>query len=212
MAKKNPKGITMLTPEFRVSYPAVFEPKFNKLSKQMEYSIVALFKKGQDLSKLLAAADKVTKERWAKKVPKKFKNPFKDQAEAEKENEETGETFMPDGYKKGAIMLRMKTKEMPEIRDLKNQKKPITDPAEFYAGCYAIADVYINSYDIEDGMSTGVSVSLNSLLKTRDGDPFSGKRKAEEAFAAIEADEDEEESTDSDDDDEDDDDGHNPFA
>ena len=46
------------TPEFRVSFPVVFKPKKNDLSGEDEYSIVALFPKGADLTALKNAAAK----------------------------------------------------------------------------------------------------------------------------------------------------------
>lgn len=188
MAKKR-KGISLVTPKFRVSFPKVFEPEFNNLSKKDEYSISALFDKNEDISELKNAARKVCEDAWGpdpKRWPKKWKNPFKDQLEAEKENED-GSSFMPDGYVKGATMIRMKSKNQPGVVDKK--KKPILDAEEFYAGCYARADVYISVYEVEDGLSVGVSVSLNHLQKVADGEPFSGRRKAEDAFSAIEGDE-----------------------
>lgn len=190
MAKS--KGITLVTPKFRVSFPKIFTPEFNKLSKKDEYSVVALFEKGQDISKLVDAAMKVAKESWGenpKKWPKKWKNPIKDQAEREKEDDDTGAKSMPEGYVKGAKMIQFKSKNKPGI--IGKKKEPIEDEEEFYAGCYARASVFVNTFNFEDGMNTGVTFSLNHLQKVADGEPLSGRRKAEDCFEAIESDEDE---------------------
>lgn len=179
------KGITLVTPVFRVSFPKVFKPEYNKQSKRDEYSVVALFDPTEKLTAIKEAMMTVAKEAWGpdpKKWPKKWKNPIKDQAVREKENDD-GTKSMPDGYVKGAYMITAKSKNKPGVVD--GKKMPIEDEENFYAGCYARANVYINTYDIDDGLSVGVSVSLNHLQKVKDGEPFSGRRKAEECFEAI---------------------------
>lgn len=199
----------MVTPPFRVSFPKVFKPEYNKLKKCDQYSVVALFPPGEKLEAMKEAARKVCIERWGdnpKKWPKKLKSPFKDQGEREKEDEETGAKFMPDGYVKGSLMVTMTSKNQPGVVDKKKQE--ITDAEDFYAGCWARANVYIQSYDVEDGMSTGVSVSLNHLQKMKDDDPFSGRPKAEDCFEAIADDGDEVAAVPSEEEDE----GANPFA
>jgi len=179
-------GITIVTPKFRVSFPKVFKPEFNKLAKRDEYSVVALFELDQDISAIKDAAMKAAKEAWGdnpKKWPKKWKNPLKDQGEREKEDDK-GVMQLPDGYTKGATMITMKSKNKPGVVD--QQKKEIVDESEFYAGCYARANVYINVFNVEDGLNQGISISLNHLQKVADGEPFSGRRKAEDSFEAIE--------------------------
>lgn len=186
------KGVTLVTPKFRVSYPKVFKPEYNKLAKRDEYSVVALFPKGADLEKMKEAALEVGKAMFGpnpKKWPKNFKSPFKDQGEREKENDD-GTTALPDGYVKGAVMVQMKSKNKPGLID--QQKNPIEDESEFYAGCWARANVYISAYEIDGGVNRGVSIALNHLQKVADGDPFSGRPKAEEVFEAIEESGDEE--------------------
>lgn len=189
MAKKMP-GRQFSTPRFRVSYPKLFTPEFNKLSKKDEYSLVALFPAGEKLSEMKDIAKQLCEETWGpnfKKWPKNLKTPFKDQGEREKEKDD-GVKFMPEGYVKGSLMLQMKSKNQPGIVDRK--LKPVIDPDKVYAGVWAIADVYIQTYDIEDGMSCGVSVSLNHIQIVKDDEPLSGRRKAEDSFSAIEDDED----------------------
>ena len=204
MAEKK-KGITLVTPKFRVSFPKVFKPEYNKLSKRDEYSVVALFPKGETLDKMKEAAMEVGKAMFGpnpKKWPKNFKSPFKDQGEREKENDD-GTKFLPDGYVKGNLMIQMKSKNKPGLID--KQKNKIEDESEFYAGCWARANVYIQAFEIDGGVNRGVSVSLNHLQKVADGDPFSGRPKAEEVFEAIEDDEEVSEDTETEDD------GESPF-
>lgn len=180
---------SIITPVFRVSYPNVFRPKLNQLSKKEEYSLVALFKVGEDLSKLKAAAHAAIVAKWGedqKKWPRKngvnaIRSPFRDQAEREKELED-GRKQMPDGYVKGAFFLTLKCYRQPGIVDQK--REPIIDETQFYAGCWARAELAAFAY--ETAGNYGVSFWLNNLQKAKDDEPFSGRRKAEDAFEAIE--------------------------
>lgn len=179
-----------LTPEFRVSFPYVFKAQLNKLSGKEEYSLQALFPPNADLSKLKAAAQEAIKEKWgpdSSKWPKNLKNPFRDQAEKEKEIDDgKGGTkkVMPDGYVKGAIFLTLKSKQKPGVVDQKVED--IIDPSVFYAGCWARATVSCYAYD--QAGNRGVSFGLGNIQKTRDGDPFGGRTKASEDFVPIQDD------------------------
>jgi hypothetical protein len=176
---------SIITPEFRVSYPAVFTAKKNDLNDKMEYSVVALFPKGADLSKLKAAAQEAAEKKWGKKIPKNLRSPFRDQGERAKEVEDDkGQTQMvlPAGYEEGAIFMTLKSSERPGIIDGKLQ--PIIDAESFYAGVWAKASVRAYAYDAKGNV--GVSFGLRNLQKVRDDDPLTGKRKAEDEFSAIE--------------------------
>lgn len=179
---KDPSLSSIITPTFRVSYPNVFEAKANSLNGKLEYSVVALFKEKEDLSALKAAATAAIKAKWGDKVPKKLKSPFRDQGEREKED-----GSLPDGYVKGAVFINLKSTRQPGILDQK--KQAILTAERFYAGCYARADVSCFAYEFrnEQGIviSTGVSFGLNNLQLVADGEPFSGRRKAEDAFEPI---------------------------
>lgn len=195
----------VITPEFRVSYPKVFQPEKNDLNGQMEYTLTALFKKGEDLSRLKKAAEEACEKKWGKdkaKWPKNLKNPFRDQGEKEKEIEtvekkkivgEDGvskivevkviKLVMPVGYEKGAMFLNLKSKQRPGIVD--QQMNDIIDPVEFYGGCYARASIQASAYDQKG--NKGVSFWLQNLQKIRDGESFGGRMKPQEDFEPIEA-------------------------
>lgn len=174
----------VMTPVFRVSYPNVFTPRKNDLNGKDEYSLVALFKKGEDLTKLRAAATAAIVKKWGEnknKWPKKMRSPFRDQAEREKENDD-GQMVMPEGYEKGAFFLNLKSTRKPGCINQKNE--PIIDGEEFYAGCWARATVVAFAYDNKGNQ--GVSFGLNNVQKYRDDDPLSSRRKAEEEFSPVE--------------------------
>lgn len=175
----------VMTPVFRVSYPNLLKPKLNDLSKKMQYSVVALFKKGEDLSKLRAAAQAAIVAKWGadkNKWPDKLRSPFRDQAERAKKDPETGKRSLPQGYEEGAIFLTLNSDQRP---GLVNQKlEDIIDESDFYAGCYARATVRAFAYDQKG--NRGVSFGLQNVQKFADGESLSGRTKAQDDFAPVE--------------------------
>ncbi len=171
--------LNAVTPVFRVSYPNVFKAKFNSLSKKEEFSVQALFKKGQNLDGLRAAANAACVKKWGADQAKwpKLKSPFRDQADRVKDGK------LPDGCEEGAIFMTYKSDKAPAIRDAANVSF-ITEPSKFYAGCWARASVYAMAYDVNG--ARGVTFLLNHLQFSHDGESFSGRPSVEDAFEAIE--------------------------
>lgn len=166
---------TVMTPEFRVSYPNIFEPKLNELSGKMEYSLVALFTKGADLSALKKAAEAAIVEKWGAdktKWPKNLRSPFRDQGEKES-----------DGYVPGAIFVTLKSNQKPGVVDANVQ--PIIDPSQIYAGCYGRATV--RAYAYSNKGNNGVAFGLQNFQKTRDGESLTGRLKPEQEFQPLPA-------------------------
>ena len=165
----------IMTPRFRVSFPNVFRPgKAMQEGAEPKFGLVMLFKKGEDLSALKAAAAQAVVDKWGAdqaKWPKNLKSPFRDQAEKEGE-----------GYEAGAIFITATSKQKPGLVDARNQ--PIIDESEFYAGCYARATVRAFAYD--KAGNRGVAFGLQNIQKMAEGELLSGRRKAEEEFEPIE--------------------------
>lgn len=171
------------TPKFRVSYPNVFEAKKNDLTGKMEYSIVALFKKGENLDALKkAVTDEIEKKLGPDKSkwPKNLRSPFRDQGERKKVTDD-GKEIMPDGYEEGAIFLNLKSNQRPGVVD--QNVKPIMDAAEFYAGCYAHATITASYYDQKG--NKGVSFWLQNIQKLGEGEPLGGRTRPEADFAPV---------------------------
>lgn len=169
----------VITPKFRVSYPNVFAAKKNDLNGKDEYSLVALFAPGEDLSTLKAAAKAAIVEKWGadqSKWPSNLKSPFRDQGEKEKSG------VMPDGYVKGATFITLKSNQKPGLVD--GNRQAIIDPSAFYAGCYARASVRFFAYDQKG--NRGVSCSLQNLQKMGEGESLSGRVSAEAEFSPVE--------------------------
>jgi len=151
-----------MTPAFRVSYPNVFRPKKNDLSGKEEYSLVALFKKGEDLDELKKAAQAAMEDKWGSdksKWPKNIRSPFRDQGERE-----------AAGYEEGAVFINLKSNQKPGLVDAK--LVDIIDDAEFYAGCWARATVRAYAYDQKG--NKGLAFGLQNIQKLRDDAPLGG--------------------------------------
>lgn len=182
---------SVTTPTFRVSYPSVFQPRYNKLSKKNEYSLEGLFefkKDSPEMASLKAAANNACIKKWGPDqskwpkptAPKVFQSPFKDQVEKAKDGKQ------PEGTTAGNVFMRFKcdsTKHKPAVVD--NNRQEIIEESKFYAGCYARANV--NAFAYNEAGNIGVSFGLNALQFVKDGQPFSGRPTVEEAFEPIAA-------------------------
>jgi hypothetical protein len=158
------------TPEFRVSFPAVFKPKAFE-QQEAKYSIVMLFDKRVDLKDLKRAALNAAIEKWGPKEGwPKIRLPFKNGDEKQD----------LQGYP-GTIVVNASSKQRPGVVDKAVQ--PILDESQFYAGCYARATLIAFAYD--KAGNRGIGFALQNIQKLRDGEPFSGRKKAEEEFDAV---------------------------
>ena len=174
----------VLTPEFRGMYVHLFETQEADNGSKF-YSIEALFSEGADLSRLKADATRAVKERWGAdpaKWPKNLRSPFRDQGDFDKE-----------GYTPGAQLCRFKRLAdfgAPGVVDASAQS--IIDPAQVYSGAYYRATVRAFAYPNPKNPNAskqipGVSFGLEHVQKTRDGEPASGRVRAEDAFEPIAA-------------------------
>ncbi len=194
----------VLTHEFRVSFPAMFTPKAFE-QQEPKYSLVMLFDKkinlkkpatnkaGQPLSvSMWDAAQNAINEKWPdpKTRPKNLRMPFRDGAERSD----------TPGYD-NCVFITASNKNQPGL--VNQSRQPILNERDFYAGCYARAELIAFAYD--KAGNRGVSFSLQNVQKLRDGEPFSGRKAAEDVFDAVEDGSDNEENYGSSDSDNDDD-------
>lgn len=175
--KKKKKKDFILTPMFRVSFPSIVDR--NDMSEK--YQITMLFKKGTDLSELVAAAKKAREERWPKGQPKGFMNPF-----MKVDDMDADERY--DGYEDGMVVIRAKASYRPGVVD--SSKPPNTIDLEemdtfLYGGMYARAAVSAFTFAHKSG-NKGVSFGLNAIQIVKDGEPLGSRVSAEEAFADVE--------------------------
>lgn len=173
-AKMSIESKKCITPEFRVSFPAVFKPKAFE-GQEAKFGVTMIFPKKTDLNSLKKIARNAATEKWgpdAKKWPK-FKYPtFRDG------DEEKGD----DPSYADSIFCTAKSKLQPGLVDSKRQA--ILNERDFYAGCFARAEIIAYAYDTAG--NRGIGFSLQNIQKTRDGDRLSGRKDAEDVFDEVE--------------------------
>jgi hypothetical protein len=184
-AKEKKSTRTITTPIGIVCFAQVFNPKRFQPGQDAKYSMLLVFNKekikadkawlalrnavqtaavekfGADEAKKLAARGKLTL-------------PWRDGAEYE----EYGEPFSDK-----TVMLKLSSTAAPGI--VNGALRPILDDSEFYSGCMARATAAVWPYDTAG--NKGVTLLLNNIQKTADGERLAGsKRAAEEDFDATE--------------------------
>ncbi len=183
---------TVTTVMFRASYPNLFKPKKNDLNGKDEYSVVALFPKGADLSNIRKAIEAAGIKKWGadkKKWPKPLRLPLRDQKERAKEDE-NGKMILPPGHEEGAFFLNLKSTVAPGIVDANVQQ--ILDESEIYPGVWLKAN--INAFAYDNKGNKGISFGLNHIQKVKDGESLGGGRgRAADAFTAVQVESDSEE-------------------
>lgn len=165
------------TPIFRVSFPSVFEassyeggaPKFSVCA----VFTPALFTPNDKLlwEAMKALADEVSVEKFKKKLaqlPANFKKPFRD-------GEEKADL---EGFGEGKVFCNLSSKMRPGIID--RDRTIITNPEDFYPGCYARATITAYAYD---NVGKGVAFGLQNLQKIKDGDRLDSRTDAADDFS-----------------------------
>lgn len=166
-----------ITPEFRMSFPNLSEPKGFEGGEE-KYGLTMLFEKAVDIKGLKQIVFNAISEKWGPdrtKWPKGLRLPFRDG--------DTEENYKDkEGYA-GCIFVRATSKRQPGMVD-KNLKPILNIDEAFYGGCYARAEVLAFPYDRAG--NKGVALSLQNVQKLRDGKPFSGRKAAQDVFDAVE--------------------------
>ena len=170
----------------RFNYAHVFSPhKFDDDEGEGKYFATLIIPKTD--KKAVALINKAIQEamaeakdkKWGGKVPpaSKLALPLRD-------GDEDNEKDAPE--LKGCYYMRAKSSQKPQVVDKRQQ--PITDPSEFYSGCYGYASIVFLGYD--HAGNKGVGCYLNNLMKTKDGESLGGGSSADEDFADVEIEED----------------------
>lgn len=201
---KKQKQIT--TPVFRLSFANLFEAKKvdeKDAQAKAKFNLVMLYKDkskpqfancqdidAADLAPLKALVRDAVVEKfgpdttkWPTKVvgtnpqtgapiiASALKMPFRDGAEK-------GHI---DGYLPGMTFCSASTTMRPAIVD--HNMQPIIIPSDIYSGCYCRASITAYYYKVKG--NEGIAFGLRNVQKVRDGEPFSGRSKAEDDFDAI---------------------------
>lgn len=168
----------MMSPPVRIAYTAIWEPKAKEETHTPKYSCFMILPKSGDpavekfIEDFKAACNKILTEEYGtdkKKWPKKLWNPLRD---PEAEWDDIAEAF------EDAFYIRPKSAKMPGVVDA--QVQPIVNHSEIYSGCYARISITLFHFDNE---SKGITLSLNNIMKTGDGEAIGGAVSAENEFS-----------------------------
>lgn len=169
----------IVTPVFRVSFPAVFEPSSYQGGPE-KYSVTAVFEPEtfndadkKRFAEMQALADDAAKDFFKKpldKLPANYKRPLRDGAEKED----------LQGFGAGTTFCNISSKMRPGVVD--QNRDPIVDSEDFYPGCYARATVSAYAYD---NVGKGVAFGLQNLIKVKDGERLDSRTDAADDFADL---------------------------
>lgn len=189
MAEKKVKGIKVILgatkgKPVRFSYLHVHEAQLNSESGNMEFSVAAMIPKEntEDVKAVQAAIESLKKQIWLdekKKLPPQFWNPLKD---GDNDSKQNGDPF-PEEYK-GHYILNCKSGEdsppnvVSTTRDDKGKFLPIAKN-QIKSGDWGRIGINLAGYTKGTG---GVGAYLTSVQLTRQGDPLSSQRSAEDDF------------------------------
>lgn len=178
MATPNVNPTKVVTGKVRLSYVHVFEPHASQPGQEPRYSVSILIPKSDKatLDKIAAAVEAAKQAGaplWGGKVPAGLKLPLRD-GDVERDSDEY----------KGHWFLNANSKQRPGVVDASVQ--PIIDATEVYSGCYG--RVALNFYPFNTSGSKGVGAGLQNVQKVGDGDPLSGRSRAEDDFTSVDDD------------------------
>lgn len=172
----------------RFSYPHLFEPSSVKGSEP-KYGIQIIIDKNDEATyKALTTAysnatENGKREYGAKFKPSPFFRPVGGQYGLLIDCDEDPEKKDQEEYK-GKYLMTLKSTKAPDVLAVETGRRKL-DQEEgekvVYAGCYG--KVTLSVYPYSNDFGTGVSASINNVLKVRDGEPFSGRVSGEDDFA-----------------------------
>ncbi len=177
----------LVTGEARLSYCNLLEAKAINNVGTPQYSVKILIPKTdtQTIDKLKKAMNRAV-QNGVTEGKKPFAAMSPQQLAAMRVNLDDGDTKFPDNPEcKGHWCLNAKTPEDKPPGILVDypegtREKPRT-PTDIYSGMYGMVNIQLYAYN--KAGNQGVGVSLQNVLKTRDGDPLGGTRKrAEDVF------------------------------
>lgn len=165
----------VVTGVVRLSYANLFVAAAVNEGEEKKFSVSLLIPKSDKatIAKIEAAIDaakEAGKSKWGGKIPTKgLKLPLRDGDEDRPDD---------DAYA-GHYFINASSKTKPGVVD--KDLQPVLDQEEVYSGCYGRAS--INFYPFDAKGNKGVAAGLNNVQKLKDGDPLSGKSRAEDDFA-----------------------------
>lgn len=173
----------VLTGEVRLSFCNLVEPKAPKMGGDPKYSVTMLIPKSDtatkdDIAKTIQFAyEEGVKKKWNGARPQLLHSLIHD-GDGVKPSDGT-----PYGDEcKGHWVLTASSKDKPQVVGISNINCDLA-PSDIYGGMFA--RVMLRFYCYDNG-SKGVGCGLGNVLKTRDGEPLSGRTSAASDFAGLE--------------------------
>lgn len=186
MTEEQRNKVRMVTAEFRVSHPHVFEPSAIEGSKP-NYSITMLFDKTGNMkgicpnTKEARTFQEIIKQakinEWGPDESQWPKNIFSPVANGDDPKYADKEGYKGHWVIKATSMVESK----PSVVDAK--LKPITVHSDFYPGCYADAYIFARVWTFAG--KYGVQFIVDHVRKRKDGKSLSSKKSADQVFAPI---------------------------
>lgn len=175
------RATKVVTGVVRLSYAHLFEPFSPNEEQDKKYSTVILVPKKDkktiaDIERAQQAALEAGKDsRFGGKIPRNWKNTFRDGDTDDAVDHETNPEYA------GHMFMTVSSKTRPGIID--RQKMEILDSSEVYSGCYA--RISMNAFPFNTQGNKGVSFGLNHVQKVRDGEMLGGRSRAEDDFEEL---------------------------
>ena len=173
-----PSATKVVTGKVRLSYVNVFEPRAGMNGGDAKYSLCVLISKSDKatldkIQKAVDAAKQAGAAQWGGKVPAGLKLPLRD-----------GDTERDTPEYKGHFFINCSSKQKPGVVDA--AVNPILDQGEVYSGCYG--RVSMNFYAYNQSGNRGIGAGLQNVQKLAEGEPLSGRSRAEDDFTAADDD------------------------
>lgn len=163
----------VITGKVRASFVNLFTPKsINDSDPKYSVSLIIPKTDTETIGRIKAAIEEAkqvgAEKKWGGKVPPNLKIPLKD-----------GDVERPDdpAYV-NSYFINATSKEKPGVVD--RRRMPITDPTAVYSGCYVRASVNFFPYDAK--VNRGISAGLANVQFWCDGEPLTGRVRAEDEF------------------------------
>jgi len=168
----------VVTGKVRFSYANVWEPKsINGGDEKYSVSLIIPKSDKKTISDIKAAIEQAKKDGTSKfggKVPANLKLPLRD-GDIDRADDEA--------YK-NCYFVNANSKDRPGVVD--KNVKAILDPSELYSGCFGRAS--ITFYAFNQNGNKGIACGLQNLQKLSDGEPLSGRSRAEDDFTTADDD------------------------
>ena len=172
----------LITPPFRISFPALFtptgyqgsEPKYGVTAIWVRDDVVKNGRYNESWNAVVAALDEQAREF--------FKSPLGKLAANIKRGIRNGnEKEHLNGYGDGTLFANLRSARKPQIVDLRKQIIPDGDTGRIYPGAWARASVHAYAYD---NIGKGVALGLDNLQWLGHGERLDSVTDAREDFDA----------------------------